>query len=64
MRGDARYGAEEHFQNEANQALRLAHFLSSFLQVRNRLRAHVAAFFLCRGLRGTFVRHKDGDNVG
>ncbi|CAG0879672.1 unnamed protein product [Cyprideis torosa] len=33
MRGDARFGAEEQFENEAKQALRLAHFLSSFLQI-------------------------------
>lgn len=31
--GDADYGSEEFFQNEAKMALRLANFISAFLQV-------------------------------
>jgi hypothetical protein len=33
--GDVAFGVEEQFENEARMALRLAHFLSSFLQVCN-----------------------------
>lgn len=33
--GDTDYGAEEYFQNEAKMALRLANFISAFLQVCN-----------------------------
>lgn len=32
--GDTDYGAEEFFENEAKMALRLANFISAFLQVR------------------------------
>lgn len=33
LRGDISYGVESQFENEARMALRLANFLSAFLQV-------------------------------
>lgn len=33
LRGDISYGVESQFENEARMALRLANFISSFLQV-------------------------------
>ncbi len=33
LHGDIGFGAEQQFENEARQALRLANFLSAFLQV-------------------------------
>lgn len=33
LRGDVSYGAEEQFENEAKMAVRLANFISAFLQV-------------------------------
>ena len=33
LHGDIAYGAEEQFANEAKMAVRLANFLSAFLQV-------------------------------
>lgn len=34
LKGDIDYGAEEYFDNEAKMAVRLANFISGFLQVR------------------------------
>lgn len=34
LRGDVGYGAKEQFENEAKMAVRLANFISAFLQVR------------------------------
>ncbi|XP_044729063.1 uncharacterized protein LOC123292459 isoform X2 [Chrysoperla carnea] len=35
LHGDVKYGAEEQFQNEAKMAVRLANFISAFLQIVN-----------------------------
>lgn len=50
--GDTDYGAEEFFENEAKMALRLANFISAFLQVRiKKNSARITLYRFCLGFR-------------
>lgn len=43
LRGDVGYGAKEQFENEAKMAVRLANFVSAFLQVTDLLNLLIIA---------------------